>query len=252
VPVFPRLRHSVPQHDSSGIAPASPLRMLNEPAFVIANSCCDAHNTQKYGTAMIPAIDFAAPSRFASLPPRSSERFAHPQVVPSTDGERVRTQDGRELVLRAIEPGDIAAMQRCFTRLSPEDIRRRFLHAMSELPAPMAQRLCRIDPALETAYVLMDESINPAEMRGVGRIFVDEAADSAEFSVLVEQDWSRLGLGALLMQRLVDDCRRRGLAELWGYVLQENRPMLQLCKELGFTQRMMPDEPGTAQITLKL
>jgi len=201
---------------------------------------------------MIPAIDFSAPSRFAPLPPRSSERFARPRVAPSTDGEQVRTQDGRELVLRAIEPGDVAAMQRCFTRLSPEDIRRRFLHAMSELPAPMAQRLCRIDPALETAYVLMDESVQPAEMRGVGRIYVDEATDTAEFSVLVEQNWSRLGLGALLMQRLVDDSRRRKLAELWGYVLQENRPMLELCRELGFTQRVIPDEPGTALITLKL
>ncbi|KZC39940.1 MULTISPECIES: GNAT family N-acetyltransferase [Rhodanobacter] len=201
---------------------------------------------------MNPAIDFSAPSRYASLPPRSSERFARPKVVPSTRGEQVRTQDGRELVLRAIEPGDVAAMQRCFTRLSPEDIRRRFLHAMSELPTPMAQRLCRIDPMLETAYVLMDESIKPAEMRGVGRIYMDEATDSAEFSVLVEQDWSRRGLGALLMQHLVDDCRRRGLAELWGYVLLENRPMLELCKELGFSQRMIPDEPGTAQITLKL
>jgi len=201
---------------------------------------------------MIPAIDFSAPSRFAPLPPRSSERFARPRVAPSTAGEKVRTQDGRELILRAIEPGDVAAMQRCFTRLSPEDIRRRFLHAMSELPAPMAQRLCRIDPALETAYVLMDESVTPAEMRGVGRIYVDEATDSAEFSVLVEQDWSRLGLGALLMQRLVDDSRRRKLAELWGYVLQENRPMLELCRELGFTQRVIPDEPGTALIMLKL
>lgn len=201
---------------------------------------------------MIPAIDLCAPSRFAPLPPRSSERFARPRVAPSADGEQVRMQDGRELVLRTIEPGDVAAMQRCFTRLSPEDIRRRFLHAMSELPAPMAQRLCRIDPTLETAYVLMDESVQPAEMRGVGRIYVDEATDSAEFSVLVEQDWSRLGLGALLMQRLVDDSRRRKLAELWGYVLQENRPMLELCRELGYTQRMIPDEPGTALITLKL
>lgn len=201
---------------------------------------------------MIPAINFSAPTRFASLPPRASERFARPRVRPAPDGERVRTQDARELVLRPIEAGDVAAMQRCFTRLSPEDIRRRFLHAMSELPAPMAQRLCRIDPARETAFVLMDESVQPAEMRGVGRIYVDETTDSAEFSVLMEQDWSRLGLGALLMTRLVDDCRRRGLAELWGYVLLENRPMLQLCRELGFIQRMMPDEPGTAQITLKL
>ncbi|KZC17083.1 GCN5 family acetyltransferase [Rhodanobacter sp. FW510-R12] len=201
---------------------------------------------------MIPAIDFAAPTRYASLPPRARERFARPSVQSTPRGEQVRTEDGRELVLRAIEPGDVAAMQRCFTRLSPEDIRRRFLHAMSELPMPMAQRLCRIDPAFETAFVLLDESIKPAEMRGVGRIFVDEATDSAEFSVLVEQDWSRRGLGALLMQHLVDDCRRRGLAELWGYVLLENRPMLQLCRELGFIQRMLPDEPGTALITLKL
>ncbi|MGC1549212.1 MAG: GNAT family N-acetyltransferase [Rhodanobacter sp.] len=201
---------------------------------------------------MIPAINLAAFSKSAPLPPRSRERFAQPRHVSSAPGETVCTRDGRELVLRMIEPGDVAAMQRCFARLSPQDIRRRFLHAMSELPIPMAQRLCRIDPALETAYVLMDESVTPAEMRGVGRIYVDEAADSAEFSVLVEQDWTRIGLGALLMERLVDDSRRRGISELWGYVLLENRPMLELCKELGFTQRLIPDEPGTAQITLRL
>jgi acetyltransferase len=201
---------------------------------------------------MIPAIDFAAPTRHAALPPRSRERFGGPRVVRTAEGEHVLTRDGRELVLRPIEPGDVAAMQRCFTRLSPEDVRRRFLHAMSELPTPMAQRLCRIDPAVETAFVLMDESVRPAEMRGVGRIYVDETTRSAEFSVLVEHAWSRRGLGALLMQRLVDDCRRRGLAELWGYVLMENRPMLELCRELGFSKRMLPDEPGIAQITLAL
>ncbi|MEW9570802.1 N-acetyltransferase family protein [Rhodanobacter sp. Si-c] len=186
------------------------------------------------------------------LPPRSRERYASALAVHTTHGERVRSRDGRGLWLREIEPDDVAALQRCFTRLSPEDIRRRFLHAMSELPAPMAHRLCNIDPARETALVLMDESVRPAEIRGVGRIYVDEAADSAEFSVIVEHDWSRIGLGALLMQRLVDDCRRRGLAEIWGYVLLENRPMLELCRELGFTRRLMMDEPGTAQITLRL
>jgi acetyltransferase len=195
-----------------------------------------------------------SPATRRPLPPPSSERFARPRLAEARapQGERVTTRDGRELHLRAIEPGDVAALQRCFARLSPEDIRRRFLHAMSELPASMAQRLCRIDPRVETAFVLMDETVQPAEMRGVGRIYVDEAANSAEFSVLVERDWSRLGLGALLMQRLVDDCRRRGLSELWGYVLLENRPMLQLCKELGFTRRLTPEEPGTTQIALRL
>ena len=116
----------------------------------------------------------------------------------------------------------------------------------------LARGYTEVDPAVETAYVLMDESGTPAEMRGVGRIYVDESADNAEFSVLVEQSWTRLGLGALLMQRLVDDCRHRHLAEIWGYVLLENRPMLELCKELGFVRRLLPSEPGTAQISLAL
>lgn len=199
-----------------------------------------------------PALDPGAALRHAALPPRSPERFARPHVVTTPHGQTVHTADGRELVVRDIEPGDIAALQRCFKRLSPEDVRRRFMLAMAELPAPMAQRMCRIDPELEAALVLMDETVTPAELRGVGRIYVDQASNSAEFSVLVERDWSRIGLGALLMQRLVDESRRRGLSELWGYVLMENRPMLQLCKELGFVAKMLPGEGGTAQITLTL
>jgi N-acetylglutamate synthase-like GNAT family acetyltransferase len=198
-----------------------------------------------------PAINFYPPPDEMSLRPPVRERFA-PRLVRATSGELVSTHDGRKLRLRAIETIDVEALQRCFSRLSPEDVRRRFLHAMSELPAPMAQRLCQIDPAIETALVLMDETVGPPEIRGVGRIYLDEAADSAEFSVLVEKDWTRLGLGALLMQRLVDDCRRRGVAEIWGYVLLENRPMLELCKELGFVRRRVDNEPGVGQITLRL
>jgi acetyltransferase len=200
----------------------------------------------------MPTSDFGVPIQEATLPRPSRERFARPHVTRTALGERIRTSDGRLLRLRDIEPTDMDALRRCFLRLSPEDVRRRFLHAMSELPEPMARRLCQIDPARESALVLVDDFARPPEIRGVGRIYVDEATDSAEFSVLVERDWTRLGLGALLMHRLVEDCRRRGLAEIWGYVLTENRPMLQLCKELGFVRRLMPDEPGTALISLRL
>jgi hypothetical protein len=35
-------------------------------------------------------------------------------------------------------------------------------------------------------------------------------------------------------------------------VLVENRPMLSLCHELGFTSHPLADEPGTARISLRL
>ena len=198
-----------------------------------------------------PAIDFASPTRNVSLPPRSNQRFAPATVAPAI-GEPVATRDGRVLQLRLIAPTDVAALRRCFKRLPAEDIRRRFMHTLTALPEPLAQRLCHVDPATEMAYVLVDDTVAPAELRGVGRVFIDEATDSAEFSVLVEREWTRLGLGAELMRRLVASCRERGLAELWGYVLVDTRPMLRLCSELGFTSRMVPDEPGVAQITLRL
>lgn len=201
---------------------------------------------------MPSARDFDAYPRHAQLPPPSRERYAPSPVSATRRGEVMQTADGRELILRGIEPGDVAAVQRCFKRLPAQDVRRRFMHAMSELPTSMAQRLCRIDPEVEAAFALIDETVKPAELRGVGRIFVDIASNTAEFSVLVEREWTRIGLGALLMQRLVDECRRRGVSEIWGYVLMENRPMLDLCRELGFVAKMVPGEAGTAQISLKL
>lgn len=186
------------------------------------------------------------------IPAPIAERLGERENMPIGPVEKVLTRNGRELLLRPIRHDDVEALQRCFGRLTPEEIRRRFLHAMADLPTPMAQRLCEVNPALETALVLIDATVQPTTICGVGRIYVDVSADSAEFSVLVEHEWARLGLGAMLMQRLVDDCRGRGLAEIWGYVLLENRPMLDLCRELGFVRRLVPDEPGTAQISLRL
>lgn len=196
-----------------------------------------------------PTPAASMPQSFSLMLPRHARLPIPPSAI---TGEPVHSRDGLALRLRSIEPDDVQALIRCFERLSPGDVRRRFHHALSELPLPMAQRLCRIDPAGETALVLMDHAVKPAEMRGVGRLYVDLASDSAEFSVLVESAWARRGLGALLMRRLVQAARARGLAEIWGYVLMENRPMLELCRELGFQRRAMAGEPGTALIALDL
>lgn len=190
--------------------------------------------------------------RTPSLPPRSAQRFA--RVTPPADehapGEQVGIRDGRRLWLRPIEPADVDAIRRCFTRLSEDEIRMRFMHNMRELPPPMARQLCHIDPELEAAWVLIDDKTQPDEIRGVGRIYQDRTCNQAEFAILVEKAWTGQGLGALLMQRLVDACRQRKVDRLWGYVLIENRPMLDLCRQLGFKREAMHGDPGTAIIAL--
>jgi acetyltransferase len=41
-------------------------------------------------------------------------------------------------------------------------------------------------------------------------------------------------LGRLLLAHLIEYARNRGISELFGDVLAENRPMLALCSQLGF------------------
>lgn len=196
----------------------------------------------------------SGPMAVSPLPAPAARRFAavNAQVSTGKHGEEVDIREGRKLWLRPIMPTDVDAIRRCFTRLSAEEIRMRFLQHMRELPEPMAQRLCRIDPIRETALVLEDDTGETPEIRGVGRIHVDETTNRAEFAVLVEKAWTGRGLGALLMQRLVDECRQRRIDELWGYVMIENRPMLDLCRALGFRRRHLSGDPGVSLIALTL
>jgi acetyltransferase len=59
---------------------------------------------------------------------------------------------------------------------------------------------------------------------------------AAEFAIVVEGKLAGLGLGALLLRRLIDYARSRGIAELWGDVLPDNAVMLALARSLGFKE----------------
>src|SRR4029077_3572862 len=69
---------------------------------------------------------------------------------------------------------------------------------------------------------------------GVARFSADPDNRRAEFAVALRSDWKGRGLGYLLMTRVIDIARRRGIAEIFGDVLRENEPMLKLARGLGF------------------
>jgi hypothetical protein len=56
-------------------------------------------------------------------------------------------------------------------------------------------------------------------------------------------DCKRHGAGFALMTGLIEIGRQRGIGKLTGEVLLENKPMLQMCRELGFGMTASPNEP---------
>jgi len=79
---------------------------------------------------------------------------------------------------------------------------------------------------------------------GVAHFFADPDKLRAEYAIAVRSDWQGRGVGYLLMRRLIDIARQRGIGELVGEVLRENEPMLRMCRELDFTIAPQPSDPA--------
>ena len=186
-------------------------------------------------------------------PPPRRNVFARKPRNKGEIGERLTARDGKALVLRQIHADDTEALQRFFGRLTPLEVRMRFLHPMNEMPEPFARQLCELDPGCAVAWVLGEPDDAPrAEIYGVARIYVDKTLEQAEFGIVVQGRFARQGFGTLLMRRAIESARKLGAVEVWSNVLIENEPMLGLCESLGFTRSMPPHDPGILRVSLAL
>jgi len=167
--------------------------------------------------------------------------------------EVITFPDGQKLLLRPIRPEDEPAFQRLFSRLTLDEIRLRFLHAMKFLSHEMAAFLTQIDYDREMALVLCEPTAQKEPvMYGMVRLSADPDNAHAEFDILIQQNMTGMGLGPMLMRRIIDYARKRGIGELYGEVLAENGPMLSLCEAFGFTKRRDPEDSGVMIVSLAL
>jgi len=168
--------------------------------------------------------------------------------------ERSETlRDGRSFLLRPVRPEDEPELIRMGERMSREDVRMRFFAPLPRLSHDMAARLTQLDYDRQMALIALGtDADGTREAWGIVRIAADPDNESAEFAVTVRSDLKGQGLGFLMMNRIIDYARARGLKMLMGFVLAENEPMLALSRRLGFTPARAPDDPTVMQVTLPL
>ncbi len=166
--------------------------------------------------------------------------------------EYKRLLNGREVLIRPIQPEDAEPLRAGFSLLHPDEIRQRFLYAIKELTPEAAARLTRPDPEQEFALVAAEpQPPGEALIGAVARIAITPGTREGEFAILVSHFISGMGLGRHLMLRLVRWARRKQLVRLYGDVLEHNTAMLGLAQSLGF-QRETSDSQGLARIALDL
>ncbi len=162
--------------------------------------------------------------------------------------------NGRELLLRPILPEDEPALQAGVKRNPPEFLRMRFFQPIKEMTHAMATPLTQIDYHRDMALVLADpdKPAGEADVWAVVRISTDPNNERAEYAIIVDHTLTGMGHGPMLMRRIIDYAKGRGIKEIWGEVLRENDSMLKLNRALGFSVRANPEDPGIMHVSLLL
>lgn len=167
--------------------------------------------------------------------------------------ENVTLKTGRAVRLRPIRPEDEPLYQAFIGKLTTEDRHFRFWGYVGEFSHSQIAYLTQIDYDREMAFVATAANENgELEILGEGRTSTDPENVTSECSVVVRADVRRMGLGRILMERMIDYCSRCGTEALIGYVLRENRTMLRMANAMGFQCESIADEPRACQVSLQL
>ena len=134
--------------------------------------------------------------------------------------------DGRVIVIRPIRADDVQRLRAAHGRLSPLTRYRRFMTAKPSLSDADAFYLANIDGwdhyALVATFAGHDGD-EDAPIIAVAR-FVRTREDpaTAEFAIVVGDDWQAEGIGRELMGRLVDAAVTRGVTRFEATMLADN------------------------------
>lgn len=158
--------------------------------------------------------------------------------------------DSARYHIRPIKPADVALYPGFLAKVSPDDIRLRFLAPRKSFPDEMLKRLTQLDYDRDMAFVALEG--HTGALAGVGRLSCDPDRAVAEYALLVRSDLQGHGLGWALLRQIIDYARAEGIGHVEGVILSENSKMLAMCREFGFLIAHHPNEPGLSLATLDL
>ncbi|MGB0132728.1 N-acetyltransferase family protein [Dokdonella sp.] len=160
--------------------------------------------------------------------------------------------DGTAVTIRAVRKEDATLEREFITRLSPEARRMRFLCQISQPSDQLIDSLTNLDFSHDMALIAIVKEQGKAVEVGVSRYATGADRSIGECAIAVADEWQHRGLGTLLMQRLVEVARERGLVKLVSMDDAGNSKMRQLANDLGFQRIADPNNPHEVEHSLVL
>ena len=178
-----------------------------------------------------------------------ADQIASETIYPWEDTRTVQLKTGQTIELRPARLSDEEALQDLFYRLSDESTYRRFMayknvHSHSEM-----QRLVDSDYEHSMALLATLPEGPEEQILAMARYDVDPGTRLADIAFVVQDQWQGCGLGTLLMKRMGEIAKARGVAGFTADVLDSNKPMLMVFHKSGLHVRSETKD-STRHLTL--
>lgn len=148
--------------------------------------------------------------------------------------ENWKLKDLTPVTIRPIRSEDEPQMVEFHRDLSQETVRQRYLKAVHYEQRVARERLMRIcfnDYDREIALVIE----RGKEILGVIRLSKIPGTTEAMFALIVKDKWQNKGIGAKLMQKILEVAKAESVTRIHAQMLDENFQMQKLCKRFGFS-----------------
>lgn len=154
--------------------------------------------------------------------------------IPSTYQAGESLADGRQVLVRAIRPGDREELHQEFLKLSKTTVRDRFFNVKMDLSPAELTYFTEVDFSSHVALVAVMEIDSVPRMVGTGRFVRNrDHPDHSEFAITIADALHGQGVGRLLLKHLVSCARLLGVSRLEASVLPQNARMSNLLHRSG-------------------
>jgi GNAT superfamily N-acetyltransferase len=197
-------------------------------------------NVRQRATAL---IEIAHPDfRAELLAEAKARRYVFPDQIaprgpyPWEEAREATLPKGEVVLVRPVRLSDEEGLQDMLYRLSDESTYRRFFGFKRSHPHEEMLELCDFSYEDNAALVVCapaEGRDSEGELIALARYDVEPSTRLADVAFVVRDDWQGRGIGTLLMKRMAEIAKARGVLGFTADVLASNKPMMMVFQNSG-------------------
>lgn len=163
-----------------------------------------------------------------------------------------RLSDGTQVLIRPLGAKDRELERDFIKNLSPTSKHFRFFGEFKQPSEALLDQLLDVDNIQRMAFIAVIGDGSHLREIGVSRFAAEPDGKRCECAIAVADDWDQRGLSVTLMKHLIAFAREKGFVQMFSIDSEENLPMRDLAKELGFAHQPDLDDATMVRYELDL